>query len=131
MKNFVYFILASHEDIPFSFVKIGMSRNKESLKSRLSSISTNCPMACILLCVIPHSTEEDMIFQEKYIHGLFLEHRAKGEWYYFTNEVRDFIKTSDNCVKMKSFMYKEDIDKELKSAKRRLLYLRKKLNDYE
>ena len=77
-RGHIYFLQAHNR------VKIGYTRD---FKSRLRGLQTSCPekLECVLL--LPGSRED-----ERRIHSRLSEHRAHGEWFFYSAPVRHFIK---------------------------------------
>lgn len=92
-----------------NMVKIGKSIHPEK---RLKALQTNNPSKLILL----YTTNK---FNESEIHNKFYEYRTQGEWYQFSDEIKQFIdqlkiedekqtKSMSNPYKEESYLYKKE-----------------------
>jgi hypothetical protein len=79
VRKTVYFIQAGH--IPR--VKIGESATDKIIQ-HLCSINTYCPYEIKILTTVNGITENQM-------HELFADYRLKGEWFYLSLPLRQFI----------------------------------------
>lgn len=77
----VYFI----ETIGAPFVKIGVTQRGCS-HVRLTQIANGCPFQLRVLFALPGG-----FLRERQLHKQFGHLRVRGEWFRFTNEIRDFI----------------------------------------
>lgn len=75
----VYFV----EAVGTNRIKIGITKN---INSRLSSLECNSPYKLNLIYAFP-----GYISKEKEIHKRFEHLRIKGEWFKYTNEVKQYI----------------------------------------
>lgn len=76
----VYFVQARK----MGLIKIGYSTN---VQKRLQALSTGCPDALDLLCVVKGNQR-----LESSIHQKFAEERVKGEWFSPSSRILSFIK---------------------------------------
>ena len=67
-------------------VKIGTTGN---VKARVQCISTNTPEKVEILLVIDGDRK-----LEKILHSGFCKSKHKGEWFNYTDEIKDYIKMS-------------------------------------
>jgi len=65
-------------------VKIGTSGNPYA---RLLDIQAACPNDLEVLLVIPHGGR----WLERELHERFRDFRVRGEWFYYSGEIRDFV----------------------------------------
>lgn len=77
----IYFIKA--ED----YIKIGYSKNQESLKHRLRSYNTSCPFDIEIINIIDGGVD-----LEKNILNHFIQFHKKGEWFIYNESIVDFAK---------------------------------------
>ena len=98
----VYFILA--RDV--GYVKIGFSTN---IKRRLSDLQVGSPYAFILLAV----AEGDQV-REKELHERFQKYRLSGEWFAYSEELRNFVLDREwmslNALHFLRFLRRTDAD---------------------
>ena len=80
MSGFVYFIRC------LDAVKIGYSGNPEG---RLSKINTDNPNVCSLIGVVDADK-----YPERFLHDKFRSHLMDGEWYRYSDEIRDFVESN-------------------------------------
>jgi Fe2+ or Zn2+ uptake regulation protein len=78
-KNYVYFI----KNESGKMVKIGYSKNPEK---RLKMLERTLPMSLELVYFMPGSE-----LREKRLHEKFSKYRIKGEWFIFSDEIKQYI----------------------------------------
>lgn len=76
----VYFI--TYENLP-QFVKIGYT---DDMAQRVRQYSTYNPSPVVVL-----KTEDGGREEEKLFHKRFSQYRTNGEWFFLTNEIKDYI----------------------------------------
>lgn len=104
----IYYL--TYESLP-AYVKIGYSRDKETLDKRIQTYGTYNPEPVQLL-----KTTEGDYEQEQRLHRIFANYRAPcGEWFYFTPQIREHI---EGC---KELNVKDD-----KDTKTKVLYLQRR-----
>jgi len=74
------------------FVKIGFSNNPNK---RIASLQVGLPIEVEVLNISKGSRAD-----EKSLHKLFINSKAKGEWFEFTDDIKEYIK-SLNDIKWK------------------------------
>lgn len=67
-----------------STVKIGCTKN---IKIRLSDLQVSNPHELSVLLLINGSFKE-----EERLHSLFVDDKVRGEWYFLSDEIKEFIK---------------------------------------
>jgi len=67
---------------PLTPVKIGRARD---VARRVASLQTGSPHELRVLLVLEGDREEEM-------HWAFAKHRLRGEWFYWCDEIREFIR---------------------------------------
>ena len=84
------------------YYKIGYSKSKETLESRIKNLQTGCPtkMKVIKSC-------KGTLIDEKDLHTFFQASRQEGEWFKFT----DFL-VGRACELMEDLDKKDDIEKD-------------------
>ena len=80
----IYFIQPEGE----STVKIGYTKN---IKNRIAELQTSNARELKVLLLLPGRLEEE----EKY-HVMFSDDKVRGEWFYLSTEIKDFIKSMYN-----------------------------------
>jgi len=78
-KMFIYFIKSES-----GHVKIGFSNNK--ITERLANLQSGSPFKLSVLKTIPILRE-----QEKLLHKKFKKYRVIGEWFEFSDEIKEYI----------------------------------------
>ena len=81
----IYFAQAGDCDGP---IKIGYSRNKRTVNSRIDSLNTSSPVTVFILGVM-----EGSVNVERSLHVRFSEFRIKGEWFEPSSPLYKFIQT--------------------------------------
>lgn len=71
-----------------SAVKIGYTKNP---KLRLSELQVSNPNVLSILLLIPGGYED-----EQSLHKTFEDDKIRGEWFYLSDDIRDFIKSKYN-----------------------------------
>lgn len=84
----VYFVQAT----TLRYIKIGYTRNFESLKTRLTMLQTGCPDKLNLIGII---NNVDAAFEYS-LHSMFKDSNIRGEWFEPTESLLIFIK--DNSI---------------------------------
>ena len=80
--EYVYFIKEKESN---EFIKIGKSINYNS-KARLNELQNGNPRPLELICITYKYTE----FQ---LHKKFEKYRKLGEWFYYSDEIKNFLNT--------------------------------------
>ncbi len=80
----VYFI----QEKGGGFIKIGYTEN---INARLSQMQTNSPHDLVILSIIEAGKEK-----EKQIHEKFRNHHHRGEWFYPSGEIMEYINYLNN-----------------------------------
>ena len=88
----IYFI--TYENLP-QFVKIGYSND---LPKRIKQYSTYNPSPVVVL-----KTEDGGRDEEKLFHKRFSQYRTNGEWFFLTDEIKDYI-YADNLTRKAKFV---------------------------
>ena len=83
----VYFM----EAVGLDRVKIGYT---EWIQSRVSSMGSDCPYPIRLAAYIPGADRK----MERSLHRQFAKCRARGEWFEYTAEIANFIKSSNDVI---------------------------------
>ncbi len=92
----IYFIRQEYD----SLVKIGHTHD---IKHRLSAlqVSNGHKLEVILLI-------RGMFKEEQEIHDLFSDDKFRGEWYYFSDDIKNYIKSQyDNDIRLPEKLYSE------------------------
>lgn len=82
----VYFIKASGQK---AMVKIGKANDP---KARLAELQTGCPDKLKVIAVMPCKGQKHAEFMEQQAHLAFRKYRARGEWFHYAPEIREFIR---------------------------------------
>jgi hypothetical protein len=101
----IYFIGSSSvKDKP---IKIGYSRDMDTLKNRIPSIQTSCPYELQVLCF-----EEGDINKEKEYHKLFKEYNSYGEWFNPSDEILNKIEEirKNNPVEFNNYIEPDNVE---------------------
>lgn len=88
VRGVVYFITDEKRE----YIKIGRTTD---LKNRLTQLQTGSPIDLILEY---HVLSEDVVSTENKFHEKFNEHRKRGEWFVYSEEIRSFI---SSCITIK------------------------------
>jgi hypothetical protein len=78
----IYFV-TSHDD-PNGLVKIGYT--KGDVEVRLAALQTGSPVRLAVLATVDGGRQEELR-----LHECFARSRAHGEWFWPSQEIRDFI----------------------------------------
>ena len=79
----IYYVLAENTNR----VKIGYTRDLESMKIRLSALQTGCPNELKIL-----SIENGGMQKEAMLHSLFSSLRTRGEWFRFESIIKEHVR---------------------------------------
>ena len=82
-------------------VKIGCTQN---IKARLAELQVSNPNKLSVMLLIPGSYEE-----EQSLHRLFVDDKIRGEWYFLSDDINDFIRSNYN----NDFRYDEGLSDDL------------------
>lgn len=80
-SGFIYFLLAEGTDA----VKIGYTHDFE-MKSRMQQYHCHSPYNFDLLKILPGT-----MIEERNIHKRFVKLKIRGEWFKYTEELKEFI----------------------------------------
>jgi len=80
MSQYVYFIEATG----LNRVKIGYATNPTK---RIKDLDTGSAVNLELLGVVPGS-----LAKERQLHQKFAQYRIKGEWFNYSDEIKDYVK---------------------------------------
>lgn len=83
----IYFL--TYETLP-GYVKIGYSKNEESLKRRLNAYVTYNPSPLKILKI-----ENGDEAKEQQLHDRFSRYRAQNEWFYYTEELKEYVEKGE------------------------------------
>jgi DNA-binding XRE family transcriptional regulator len=83
------------------YIKIGYSKNLNTINKRLPSLQTGCPFVIDLFLVINGD-----IKKEKELHSTFKNYLTSGEWFLNSSEIKNFIEES----KKNSLITKENLN---------------------
>lgn len=81
VRGVVYFITDEKRE----YIKIGRTTD---LKKRLTQLQTGSPIDLILDY---HVLSNDVVSTENRFHEKFSKHRKRGEWFIYSDEIKDFI----------------------------------------
>lgn len=81
----IYFILAPE----VNRVKIGFAQN---LQGRLAALQTGSPVNMEIIASIANKTIAD----ERFLHIMFDDYRFKGEWFEFSEEIKEYLREQDD-----------------------------------
>lgn len=71
-------------------IKIGVTTN---LKKRLETIQIYCPNEAVLLATLNGDSKK-----ERELHALFSDFRKRGEWFFPSNKLLNYIRTYANIT---------------------------------
>lgn len=97
----VYFIKA----IGRNLVKIGYANDWKAVHSRLNTLQTASPYDLEILTIV-RGVERDF---EQEMHGVFCDSRLRGEWFEYTPEMQEFLRSLDDARCESQGIPKEDI----------------------
>ena len=83
------------------FVKIGFS---DDVSKRVAQLQTSSPYNLDVLCIIEGDYDK-----EKELHELFKQYSARGEWFYLSEEILEYIKSCKDLKWSLGFEKQEDV----------------------
>lgn len=94
--NFLYFIEAGQH------IKIGITSNPAK---RIKAVQTGYPLPCVYLAIFDCGRRAAN-FEYK-MHEIFKDDKSHGEWFYSTDEMKEFIRDSLNSESLKFHLWEE------------------------
>lgn len=88
----IYFILA--EEV--GRVKIGITTN---IRARMYDLQNSSPVELKLIALFENKTFED----ERFLHAVFSDYRIRGEWFRYSDEIKDFLGNSVDKVEATTY----------------------------
>ncbi len=82
----VYFAKSSGR---VAMVKIGKANDPDA---RIAELQTGCPDKLKLIAIMKCKGKAHAEFMEKQAHLAFRKYRARGEWFHYAPEIREFIR---------------------------------------
>ena len=86
-SGFIYFILSEK----FNAVKIGFTRN--NIEQRLKDAATWYPYDYDMIKMI-----EGTMIDERMIHRRFVKDKLRGEWFNYSDELKEYIENLENSL---------------------------------
>ena len=76
----IYFIQSD------TYIKIGYTASLESMLTRINNLQVGNPIKLNLIHAIAGSIQD-----EKILHKKFIKDYARGEWFYFSSDIKNFL----------------------------------------